>query len=251
MSTIRVQTAQNVSLEYEVASLGDRIVAGLLDYLVLGAWAVLCFVVMALFLAKNGAGNSLRGQPLIIALLILGYAPFVFYHVLCEVFFNGQSIGKKARDIKVMRLDGTSPRLGDYLLRWLLRPLEILSTLGVLAFLTILLNGRGQRLGDMAAGTGVISLKPRAAARNPLAAEAALLEGYQPVFAQAAVLTDHDVALIRQLLYQGSRQQNYLLLNELANKVKSVAGIRTELPDLPFLQTVLRDHAHLVAMGAG
>ena len=103
----------------------------------------------------------------------------------------------------------------------------------------------------MAAGTGVISLKPRAAARSPLAAEATLVEGYQPVFSQAAVLTDHDVALIRQLLYQGSRQENYLLLNELSNKVKAVTGIRTDLPDLPFLQTVLRDQAHLVAVGAG
>ena len=248
MSTIRVQTAQNVSLEYEVASLGDRIVAGLLDYLVLGAWAVLCFVVMALFLAKNGAGNSLRGQPLIIALLILGYAPFVFYHVLCEVFFNGQSIGKKARDIKVMRLDGTSPRLGDYLLRWLLGIVDMQFG-GLVAIITIAANGRGQRVGDLAAGTTVIKARPRSAGAVPLPGLAALAN-YQVVFPQAALLADHDVALVRQLVHQASSRQNYTVLNEVANKVKALTGIETSLQDGPFLQTVLRDHAHLAANGA-
>lgn len=241
MSTIRIQTTQNVTLEYDIASAGERVLAALIDYGLYGVWFI------GWSLLNNAYDLAPHGRAGQVVMLL----PTTFYMLVCEVFFNGQSLGKKARHLRVVRLDGTRAGLGDYLLRWLLRPLEILSTLGVLAFLTILLNGRGQRLGDMAAGTGVISLKPRAAARNPLAAEAALLEGYQPVFAQAAVLTDHDVALIRQLLYQGSRQQNYLLLNELANKVKSVAGIRTELPDLPFLQTVLRDHAHLVAMGAG
>ena len=248
MSTIRVQTAQNVSLEYEVASLGDRIVAGLLDYLVLGAWAVLCFVVMALFLAKNGAGNSLRGQPLIIALLILGYAPFVFYHVLCEVFFNGQSIGKKARDIKVMRLDGTSPRLGDYLLRWLLGIVDMQFG-GLVAIITIAANGRGQRVGDLAAGTTVIKARPRHAGAVPLPGLAALAN-YQVVFPQAALLADHDVALVRQLVHQASSRQNYTVLNEIANKVKALTGIETSLQDGPFLQTVLRDHAHLAAVGS-
>ena len=71
--------------------------------------------------------------------------------------------------------------------------------------------------------------------------------GYQVVFAQAAQLTDHDAGLVRQLLYQSTQKQNYLLLNDVANKVKSLTGIQTELPDEAFLRTVLRDHAHLSA----
>lgn len=241
MSTIRIQTTQNVTLEYEIASAGERVLAALIDYGLYGVW----------FIAWSLLNNAYHLAPHGRAGQVIIFLPTTFYMLACEVFFNGQSLGKKARHLRVVRLDGTRAGLGDYLLRWLLRPIEILMTLGVLAFITILLNGRGQRLGDMAAGTGVISLKPRAAARNPMAAEALLVEGYQPVFAQAATLTDHDVALIRQLVYQGSRQKNYLLLNEVANKVKAVTGIRTDLPDLPFLQTVLRDHAHLIAVGAG
>ncbi|OGX88457.1 hypothetical protein BEN47_08955 [Hymenobacter lapidarius] len=248
MSTIRVQTAQNVSLEYEVASLGDRIVAALLDYLVLGAWAVVCFVAVALLVAQNGAGTSLRGQPLLIALVVLGYAPFVFYHLLCEVFFNGQSIGKKARDIKVMRLDGTSPRLGNYLLRWLLGVVDM-QLGGLVAIITIAANGRGQRVGDIAAGTTVIKARPRPAGAAPLPSLEAMAS-YQVVFPQAALLADHDVALVRQLVHQASARQNYAVLSEVATKVKAITGIQTDLQDGPFLQTVLRDHAHLAAVGS-
>ncbi|MBD2768152.1 RDD family protein [Hymenobacter sp. BT664] len=234
MSTIRIQTTQNVTLEYEIASVGDRIVASLIDYGLYITW----------FIAAGLLGYKLRiGMGGFLTIL-----PTTFYMLACEVFFNGQTLGKKALHLRVVRLDGTRAGLGDYLLRWLLRPVEIVMSVGVVALITILTNGRGQRLGDLAAGTTVITLKKRAQHLSPMAAEAALIEGYQPVFAQAAALSDHDVALIRKILFHHSKQQNYLLINEVANKVKAITGIRTDLQDDPFLKTILRDHAHLAAM---
>ena len=237
MATIRVHTAQNVTLEYEVASLGDRILATILDGLVMGAWAVAC--VLTMVTSRTGSGGFGTMGYLV---LVLAYAPLLFYNLLCEVFFNGQSVGKKALNIKVFRLDGTTPRLGDYLMRWLLRIVDF-QLAGLVALITIAASGRGQRLGDMAAGTTVVKLRPRAA---PLASPAPL-PGYQVVFPQAALLADHDVVLVRQLMQQARARQNYEVLNEVANKVKALTGIRTDLRDEPFLQTVLRDHAHLAA----
>jgi len=236
MSTIRVHTAQNVTLEYEVASLGDRIVAAILDNLVLVAWAV----------AMLGLAGALKVKPSgFVVMGIVAAVPYVFYHLICEVFFNGQSIGKKARDIKVMRLDGTAPRLGDYVLRWLLRLIDIGLFSGLVAVVTIAANGRGQRLGDLAAGTTVIKVRPQSAA--PLAGLGALAD-YQVVFPQAALLADHDVALVRQLVQQAGARHNHQIINEISNKVKTLTGIHTDLPDEPFLQTVLRDHAHLASV---
>ncbi|TGE16270.1 RDD family protein [Hymenobacter elongatus] len=233
MSTIRIQTTQNVTLEYEVASISDRIGAALIDYALYFAWFMgWVFVTAALNLDLGSVG------------MFLVFLPTLFYHLACEVFFNGQSLGKKALHSKVVRLDGTRPGLGDYLLRWILRPIDILSTSGALALITILLNGRGQRLGDLAAGTSVVSLRPRRAAASPLAPPAPA-PGYVVVFPQAAQLTDHDVALVRQLLDRGLQQQNYLLLNEVATKIKGLTGIRTDLHDEAFLRTILRDHAHI------
>ncbi|MBF9220077.1 RDD family protein [Hymenobacter ruricola] len=238
MASIRVQTAQNVSLEYEVASLGDRIVAAILDNLILGAWVAAWVILFAVLEFKSSAAMVVLGA--------LAAVPYVFYHLACEVFFNGQSIGKKARDIRVMRLDGTAPSLGDYLLRWLLRIIDTGFFGGLVAILTIAANGRGQRLGDIAAGTSVVKVRPQAT--SPLAPGlSSLADAYQPVFPQAALLADHDVALVRQLANQAVARNNYELLNEIANKVKSLTGIQTDLPDGPFLQTVLRDHAYLAS----
>ena len=239
MSTIRIHTTQNVTLEYEVASVGDRMLATLLDYFIYVGWFLLWVLLGSLLDLNIGTLGFL------IVLL-----PTLFYHLACEVFFNGQSPGKMARHTRVVRLDGTPATLGDYLLRWVLRPIEILPMFGTIAIITVLINGRGQRLGDLAAGTAVISLRPRARHATPLAA-ALTQADYQVVFPQAAQLTDHDIALIRRLLYQGRQRGNYLLLNEVANKIKALTGIRTELPDEPFLETILRDHAHLVAAMSG
>jgi uncharacterized RDD family membrane protein YckC len=234
MTTIRIHTTQNVTLEYETASVGDRLLATLIDYALYVVWIIFCAIFSEYF----------SGRAIVLYTVLIS-VPTTFYMLVCEVLFNGQTLGKKARDLRVVRLDGTRPGLGDYLLRWLLRPFEIVLCLGGVAILTILLNGRGQRLGDMAAGTTVISLRQRPADYHSALATELPPTGYQVVFAQAAQLSDHDVALVRQLLHQSTQKQNYLLLNETANKVKALTGIQTDLRDEAFLRTLLRDHAHL------
>jgi uncharacterized RDD family membrane protein YckC len=237
MSTIRIQTTQNVSLEYEVATVGDRILATIIDGIVLSAWIVMVVLVTTQI--------GLNKSPLSIAIVLLCGVPYVFYDLLSEVLLNGQSIGKKARDIKVVRLDGTPPRFGDYLIRWLLRIVDMTLFSGLVAVVVVVANGRGQRVGDIAAGTSVVRVRPRQAAGA--LAPAFTEPGYVVVFPEAARLADHDVATIRQLLQKAAAADNYVLLNELAMKVKDLTGIRTDLPDEPFLRTVLRDHAHLAA----
>ena len=239
MSTIRIQTTQNVVLEYEAASVGDRVLAQLIDGVVMVLWAV-----GAGFLIDR-LNSSFINQSVLQYLLIAG--PLLVYHPVCEIFFNGQSLGKQVRKIKVTRLDGTRPGPGDYLLRWLIGLVEIGLTMGSVALVAALFNGRGQRLGDLAAGTAVVSLQPRGPSVQTLTANVQVPAGYQPVFHQARHLSDHDAALIRRLFQQAAKQDDYLLLNELAMKVKSVTDIRTELHDEPFIRTILRDHAYFAA----
>jgi uncharacterized RDD family membrane protein YckC len=243
MATIRVHTPQNVTLEYEVGSLGNRIVAAILDNLILIAYAGALFG-LAVWLG----GRLTMYNPFMWLVGLLIGIPYIFYNLGCEVLFNGQSLGKKAMQLRVMRLDGTAPRLGDYFLRWLLRIVDtsLPGIGGLVAIITIAVSGKGQRLGDMAAGTTVISLKPRAEALVTLTTPLPP-EGYQPVFPQAADLSDHDVALLRQLLGRSLQQENYVLLNETATKIKQLLHVQTDMSDEAFLRTVLRDHAHIVA----
>ena len=153
MSTIRIQTTQNVTLEYEIASVGDRILAAahrLCASTSCGLWPGALLQPDNYHLSRRRAGRA--------------GAAAAAHHVLhpgLRGVFQWPDAGQKSPHLRVVRLDGTRAGLGDYLLRWLLRPVEIVMTLGVVALITILLNGRGQRLGDLAAGTTVISLQKR------------------------------------------------------------------------------------------
>ncbi|GHA55814.1 RDD family protein [Pontibacter akesuensis] len=230
MKTIKVRTTQNVEVEYAMASVGDRIIAYLIDCVVFFVWMMLVAVL------QFSIGFD-QGPIYIIVMMV----PLLFYHPLCEIFLNGQSVGKKARDIKVIKVTGESASIGDYLLRWLFRLVDISISSGLIAVVTIAASDKGQRLGDMAAGTCVIR---KQAVRRKDRIMVSTEEGYQIKFPEVNLLTDKDVALTRQLLYKAQQHGNYELLEKIAERVKETTGIRTDLSDWEFLNTVVKDYHH-------
>ena len=148
MDNISIHTTQNVDIEYQLASIGDRILATLLDYLLF----------LAYFLFAALTKWELFDSIAIMSILVL---PILFYDLICEVLFQGKSFGKMIMKIKVVMLDGTQANFGAYLLRWLLRIIDMRLFGGALALIAILINGKGQRIGDMAAGTTVIKMKQK------------------------------------------------------------------------------------------
>ncbi|WP_421827767.1 RDD family protein [Larkinella sp.] len=231
--TVSIQTSQNVTLEYEPASLGDRILALLLDYLILLGWLILYFVLTKLL---PGAFRS----PFWTGLFLL--LPFMLYDLLCETFLNGQSLGKIAMKIRVVMLDGSQPGLGAYLLRWLLRLIESPMFFGgMVAVITIAANGRGQRIGDIAAGTTVVKLtRPVTLAQITYRA---LPDDYQVRFPEVAQLSDRDLNIVREAL----RMNNPEISGLAAEKVKQVIGVRSELDDTTFLRTLINDYQFLAS----
>jgi uncharacterized RDD family membrane protein YckC len=233
MEAIRIQTAQNVFIEYQPASVGDRILATLIDGVV--AW---CFVILLSVLI-----SSLRVH-VGTTISILLFTPYIFYHLLSEIFMDGQSIGKRAMNIKVVKLDGSQPTLGSYLLRWLLRPVDVFF-FGAVAMITISASQKGQRLGDIAAGTSVVSTRQRHRLRDTVLPEAE--ETYTPLYPEAIRLTDRDISIIRESLqaYHKGEEQDSWLIQSLAEKVQNLLGVRTRQTYVEFLRTVLKDHTHL------
>ncbi|MBW7936061.1 MAG: RDD family protein, partial [Flavobacteriales bacterium] len=148
MENIRILTTQNVGIDQELATLSDRSWAWVFDRLVIIAWIVLLFQFRDVF----GDTNTTESTIVFLTVLLL---PIALYHLFFEIFANGQSIGKIIMRIKVIRTDGAQPTLANYLIRWLLRIVEftLFNGLGLVAFLVI---NKGQRLGDLFAGTTVI-----------------------------------------------------------------------------------------------
>lgn len=244
MQTISVRTTQNVVIKYPVASVGDRIGAFIIDLIIMGMYI---FLVSFIYEYLN-----LSSVVLIFAIIII---PVVLYHLLFEVFMDGQSPGKRLLRIKVVRTDGTPPTLGNYLIRWLLRFVDILLSSffglpGAIAVVTIAAGGRGQRLGDIAAGTAVVKLVQHADMNAeeifaPLKPEQPAY--YQPVFPQATLLTDNHVEIIRQALDVYRNTGNDKPIMAVTEKVKQLTGIQSDMPPVKMLYTLLDDYAQLTA----
>ncbi|WP_017733215.1 RDD family protein [Nafulsella turpanensis] len=232
MQKVGIQTTQNVLIDYEVAGLGERIGAYLLDALLLGAYLLVLVYI------------NIEIQTLPIYVNVVLVLPVFLYHLICEVFFNGQSLAKKQLHIKVVRLDGTSPGLGSYLLRWILRPVDFL-LYGSVAILCILIGGKGQRLGDIAAGTTVVKYRKDTFTRMQPVYAPVQDEDHVVTFPQVNRLTDEDIALIRETLQLYRRTANGQPVQLMSDKAKELLGVETNMPPVKFLNVLLKDYQHL------
>lgn len=231
---LKIQTTQNVAIQYEIASIGDRLLAYLLDMLLVVVYALfIIFVIAPLELLPDGA------------YWFIYVLPIFLYDLLFEIFMNGQTPGKQVRDIKVALLDGTQPTLGAYLLRWLLRPLDFWLTYGSAALITILWRGTGQRLGDLAAGTTVIKLKQRVSLADTILTS--VEDDYQVVFPQVDQLSDGDIEIIKEVLKNVNHLTDSKLRRTLVQRTRrsleSKMGIEAGMAAELFLETVLKDYS--------
>lgn len=242
MSSIHIETAQNVVIHHEVASLGDRLVAWLIDGLVKFAWYVFWF--MLLFILEPDEWDDIA----VYIYITLVQLPMSFYHLASELLMDGKSVGKNVMKVKVARLDGGQPTLGQFLLRWLIRPLDSLYGLGLVV---VLINGKGQRLGDLAGGTTVVSLKQRTRLSDTLLTE--VRDTHVVRFPQAARLTDAQAALVKEVLASTRVTNRHTMISEVAVKVRVAMSLTDDgMRDAEFLQAVLRDYVHLTGQqGAG
>jgi uncharacterized RDD family membrane protein YckC len=235
MSSIGIETAQNVVVQHEVASVGHRLVAYIIDRAILMAWAFIWMMVIVLTLADNSPEVAV-----VIGVLLILF-PLVFYHLVSELIMDGKSIGKSIMKIKVARLDGGQPSIGQYLLRWLLRLVDGFYGLGLVV---VLINGKGQRLGDLAAGTTVISLKQRLRLQDTLMTDVA--PQHQVRFPEVVRLTDAQANMIKEVLYNLQAVNRPALIEEMAAKVRKVIANQGDgLTAVQFLQQVLRDYVFL------
>jgi uncharacterized RDD family membrane protein YckC len=190
MENIYLQTSQNIHIEQSVASIGERIVAQLIDYLLIGIYSLFVAILYSI------SSDLFRSDAFLVPLFL--FLPVVFYDLICEMFFNGQNVGKRVMKLKVVTVNGSQPTFGAYFIRWMFRLIDITISVGSIATLTIILNGKGCRLGDIAAGTRVIRLKPLV--NHSLGRYKKLPANYQPTFRESENLSDKDYALIKEIL---------------------------------------------------
>ena len=231
---ISVRTAANVVIEYETAGIGERMIAFLIDS------TVIFFYLMIIFSVLAGTGETQNYPVAVICIL-----PWFFYDLISEIIGGGQSIGKKAMNIKVIRLDGRPPGLGDYLMRWFIGFFESRFYITFIGTAAIIGNNKGQRFGDMAAGTCIIKISRPIRAAMPTFAEEA--EDFEVVYPEVGRLNDQDIRTVRQTLRTYKIKRDRIPVVTLSSRLKEVLKIESEKPDLVFLDTIIKDYDHLTA----
>jgi uncharacterized RDD family membrane protein YckC len=226
MSYIEIQTTQNIHLEYETASIGERFAAAVLDRLVLFFWLMIWFLLIDAY----HVGFS-------IWLAIIIFAPYLFYFLLCELLFNGQSPGKRIMSVRVAKIDGTVPSFGDYFLRWVFRLIDN----AAVAIVCMMFTVRCQRLGDLAAKTCVVRTK----SNTKLVKVPEVSPDYLVTYDTATLLSDQDAALIAQIISNPVTLRNKAGLKKLADKVKTITQTSSDAHDHVYLKRVLEDYHYL------
>ncbi len=240
MMQLSINTTQNVNINFTAASVGERILAFLLDALVQIAYLITVFwLVFSVF----GFDEVTRDWDYWskAAVMIIIMLPVTFYSLTLESILEGQTLGKRILKIKVVKIDGYQASFGDYLIRWLFRLIDIFSNSGVIGLIAIVVTEKSQRLGDISAGTAVITLKNNISINSTILEE--IDQEYIPTYPQVIKLSDNDVRIIKETYQDARRSSDLVLINKLKVKIEAVTGIKNQSGNQQdFIKTILKDY---------
>ena len=230
MRKVSIETAQNIVIDFQVASLTQRILGFLVDFIIMAAGLGL----LALILGSIN-GNLIYFIPVI----------FVFYTPVSEMLMNGQTLGKRAMRTRVINVHGNEPTALDFLIRWSFRLVDIYTSLGALGIIFISTTSRGQRLGGVLSNTMVVNLSGdlHFTLRDILRIEDR--SNYAPRFPEAYRFSEEEMLTVKLVLDRHTRYHNTAhaeLLQLSADKCAAVLGIQIPEDKEDFLRNVLRDY---------
>jgi uncharacterized RDD family membrane protein YckC len=151
----RIETPEQIDINLEMAGLGSRFFAQVVDWLIQIACLLALFLLGLVLFALLGLEPDIRSDQIavIIVIALAVYMLMLGYDIYFEARHNGQTPGKKYARIRVMRQDGGPIDFRAAAVRNLLGFADFLPMFYLLGAFLILATKRGQRLGDLAAGT--------------------------------------------------------------------------------------------------
>jgi len=261
MSLIQIATPFNIDLEFEIAETQKRIFAYLVDFTIL-----LLFFMGMKYLYYGGLNlkdtETLRNH---VGLDILTISlPMLLYSLILEVFMNGQTIGKKLLNIRVISLDGGEPSLSQYITRWMFKVFEwpfffgytyfsldsisgyilITSFLGLAVLIIIAVSKKNQRLGDIAANTVLVNTRSIFSVDDTIFMDINE-QNYVVTFPEVLKLSDRDINTIKNVVNLYHKENNMQTCDRVALKVQDVLNIQSSMYSINFLETLLADYNYL------
>ena len=239
MRRIEIITPQNVPILYQLASVRERMLAFFLDALILLVSLYFIYLISLFTFSDSPDANT------IIQYLII-FPVFVFYSLVWEIFNNGQTIGKRAMKLRVIKLTGMEMSVSDYMLRWAFRWIDIWGSLGAIAALQISSSEKGQRIGDVLADTTVIRMRADfTVSLKELLAIKSTAE-HEVIYPEIRRMKEEEMLLVKLVLDQYRKFPNEAHQKVLFQTAQNIA-LRIDLEEVPkdrqaFLNRALTDY---------
>lgn len=257
MSLIQIETVFNIDLEFEAAPFYKRLLAYIIDFVLL-----IIYLYSMQYFFQEALGLYLNETAALNLLLIS--LPMLFYSLVAELLLNGQTIGKKIMGIRVISLDGGEPVFGQYFIRWITKFFEwpflfgyvvfsasslvsyilITALFGIAVVITIAITKKNQRLGDIAAGTVLVRTNTDFTVHDTVFMDVSN-DNYKVMFPEVMRLSDNDINTIKSILTQARKRNNLEVSKRVENKIKDVLHIQSTLYTIDFLEKLLEDYNYL------
>lgn len=231
-------------IQYEMAPIMSRVVASVLDLVIVGFYIFLISILVSALMFSSFRWNSDFGVEMLIFYLLC--LPGFFYSFWMEAIFAGQTVGKMAMGLRVIRSNGENASIGDLFLRWVFRFIDLTGSIGALGIVVALSNERSQRLGDLVGNTVVIKLRPTNEFSITDILNIKSSKDYEATYPTIVQMTDEDMLLIKNAMERLKKNPNDAhkdLVRQLAQKTSDRLGM-AEVPEkkLTFLKTALQDY---------
>lgn len=263
-SALQFETPENVSIDFEPAGLGTRFVAWLVDQIFVWLLTFLLLIVLiAVGASVQGITELMEGlgeedsDTIFYAVgfiaLVWGLGSFVYFGA-CELLMRGQTPGKRLSQIRVVKADGFALDASGILVRNVFRVLDHIPMMWIVP----LLSARGQRTGDMVAGTVVVSDASQVLGhvRTELADRSALESEFQFDSTALQKLDSTDVQGIEMLLERRGRlseDQSRTLVTTMIDALTNKLSVDPPGPDqkIRFLEDLLAAELRRQQRGLG
>jgi len=253
MSVIQISTPFNIDIEFDLAEFHKRLLAYVIDFVILVLYGL---SMVYLWYGAFEVGEGGTGFVILVVLI-----PMLFYSMLSELLMGGQTAGKKILGIKVVSLEGGEPTLGQIMLRAFMRFYEwgfIIFTLfwgssagigflligGITSIIIMVISQKGQRLGDIVAGTVVVNTKTSLTVDDTIFMHVRQTD-YKVTFPEVMRLSDRDINTVMNVLTQAKKSNKYEMCNKVAYKVQEVLKVSTNMYAEEFLEKLMEDYNYL------
>jgi uncharacterized RDD family membrane protein YckC len=248
-SLISIQTPEKIVFTYEIAEIGTRIAAFVVDMLVQSLLWILLLLLFFLTNEISFSSSSEFSYPYVFAsfVLIIMFIFRWFYFVFFETVMAGQTPGKKAMRIRVIRNNGESLDLATIITRNFLRSIDGLPIIPMVGGFVALLNSKRMRLGDIAANTLVVKEMYYKLGLPDFEVKFSNSESGKTKLLLDTKLNENELYIIRRFLNEKSKlslEKQNTIANQLALDVLKKLKINTTFEDPQnFLEQVYLLHA--------